>query len=129
MEGEGDPIIRPLFASVGAVIPNFNPTFGRLPLRIRFVEWFELQRMILHLNRQTLETRRFRQAFRDRPALEHAIFLEAKVKVMTSGPMLFDHENRHLCILTNPICAPEARIAQNQFLDSRKYGSPKDFNL
>ena len=28
--------------------------------------------------------------FRDRLALEHAIFLEAKVKVMTAGPMLLD---------------------------------------
>jgi hypothetical protein len=99
MEGEGDPIIRPLFAFVGAVIPNFNPTFGRFSLRIGFVEWFELQRMILHLNRQTLETGLFRQTFRDRPALEHAIFLEAKVKVMTSGPMLLDYENRKLSSL------------------------------
>ena len=52
--------------------------------------------MIFHLNRQTLETRSFGQAFRDCPALEHTIFLQPKVKVMTSGPMLFDHEDRHI---------------------------------
>jgi hypothetical protein len=60
MEYEGDPIIRPLFAFVGAVIPNFDATSDRFSFRIRFVKWCELQRMILHLNRQTLETRLFR---------------------------------------------------------------------
>ena len=78
------------------MIPNLNATFGRFPFRIRFVEWSKLQRMILYLNRQALETRPFGQAFRDCPALEHTILLEAKVKVMTSGPMLLDHEGRHI---------------------------------
>ena len=95
VECEGNPIIRPLLVFVCAVIPNFNATFGRFPFRIRFVEWSELQCMILYLNRQALETRVFGQAFRDCPALEHTIFLEPKVKVMTSGPMLLDHEDRH----------------------------------
>src|SRR5271165_216432 len=96
MECEGDPIIRPLFDFICTVIPNLNPTFGRFPFQIRFVEWSKLQRMILYLNRQTLETRAFGQAFRDCPALEHAVLLEPKVKVMTSGPMHLDHEDRHI---------------------------------
>jgi hypothetical protein len=96
MEFEGDPIIRPLFEFICAVIPNLNSTLGRFPFRICFVEWLKLQRMVLHLDRQTLETKAFGQTFRDRPTLEDAIFFEPKVKVMTSRPMLLHHEDRHI---------------------------------
>jgi hypothetical protein len=35
-----------------------------------------------------------RKAFRESPALENTIFLEAKVKVMPSRPMLLHHKDR-----------------------------------
>src|ERR1700688_3334053 len=78
------------------MIPHFDTTSNRFTFRICFVERCKLQVMVLDLNGQTLEPRAFRQTFRDRPTLEHAVLLESKVKVMTTCPMLFYDKDRHL---------------------------------
>jgi hypothetical protein len=63
-------------------------------LRDCSLELSEFQIMILNLNRQTFHAGFFGQAFRDSPALEHAVFFEPEIKVMTSRVMLLDDKSR-----------------------------------
>ena len=47
---KGDPVLRPLFEFIGAVIANFNPTLNRFTFQIWFVERCKLQHMVLDLD-------------------------------------------------------------------------------
>src|SRR5580700_9304387 len=73
--------------------------------------------MVLYLNRQTLETWFFGQTFRDSPTLEHAVFFEPKVKVMTACVMLPDHKSRfiHRCGPSIRLFIPEAILIWRDF--------------
>ena len=93
MEPESDAIGRPFFELVRAVVPNRDASGTIFTLSNRSLESSELQVMILDLNGQTFHAGFFGQAFRDSPALKHAILFEPKIKMMTPRVMFLDNKS------------------------------------
>jgi len=106
MKPESDAICRPFFELVRTVVPNRDTPGTIFALRNHSLECPELQIMILDLNRQTLHAGFFGQTFWDSPALEHAVFFESEIKMMTSGVVLLD--NKSHVFLPNPFAVAPA---------------------
>ena len=81
-----------LLGAPGAAVPQHDGAAAVLTLRDDAFEAAVFERVILDMHRQALLAGIEARPFRDRPALEHAVELEAKIVMQAPRRMLLDDE-------------------------------------
>ena len=87
-----DQVIRPFCWCVEAVVPDLDGPRPIFTGRNLTLECTERNVVIFDLHRQPADAVFNRNSFRNRPALEHTIFLEPHVEMVTAGIVLLDNE-------------------------------------